>query len=1004
MARRQFENRLWFVLVLAPVVAFWGHAIARGQATTRVVVDAVNPAKSQIVVRRAEKFWTLPVSPNVRITVDGRDATFAEITSGAVADVVFDKTVDAVMSVAISMSNQQPALPRDVRQLVRDGSFERISDAANFIGWERQSGHVMSSDQAHAGTRALRLRVAAGNDEARVFSAAKATVKPGGTYRLSIWARGTGKLAVNVYQYDAVNPIGTDFLRDQPTLELTDEWQQLRCVYRPSDKRLKCMAMAVVLYGADSEAVIDDASFTFAQAENLGIAFDDVAPRRDLRIAVQTFHANAELFVSGKPVKITDGVGSAPIEEGLVGVGVRATPAGAWPRVRIRVIGHPETDGRWRASDRETPGWQDVGFDDGAWAIARADPSGFMWSQATRAKVAVFRQLLLWNEAPYGPNRCILPRVREWGVSRDGVDNMLLALYSPLPLNLDGYEFVLDLPQKFRLFGIDKPYYQRHVTNEVPEGVTEEPVIRDGQAFTRYRIAYAAKQVPTDATRYTWLPIRLKGGDVGATTAFYYHRRGRGNFTECEQRISVRILPPVNGRQPQRVLMSQYCPILFSTLSPTHMTALVHQAANAGFNYATVTITQPGWGPQWSAFLRTFYHELRQNGFGTIIGSPANFPLLGSHVPGHQSDAFLQWVAVTPEAQASYFDDRRWSADRDNMYCPAYMLTDGRERFRELVARTYADKVARTPAASILFLDYEAHAWRDAGGGDRGTSFCFCGRCKERFRKRAGLDRNAALSNGTIHDRHHRAWAEFHDWQITEIQAQVKAAVNGIGLRSMIYSWAGFAPFWSQIGGKTDIAFVGLPGNGVANGVSQKMLDDEARALRVDQRVPQVIGQRFSFLGISEAKDGWKDVAVLSDDGFVQAKSWKSQILRIVAAFGGGVDLQNAGECVAGMQYWIGEATRIIAAHEDLFLEGERVDHLAASEQIGYPDLLVLRKGRRRLVLLFNETDADRPVTLENLELEAGQTARVFEGEEVNPAESLDLVVPAGDAVAVVVE
>ncbi len=997
-------DRSRFVLVLATVVAAALHGHAHGQAATRVVVEAVDAAKSQIVVRRAENRWTLPVSPNVRIAVDGREATLAEITSGVVADVVFDKTADAVVSMAISWSDQQPASPPDVRQLVRDGDFERITDAANIAGWERQSGHVMSSDRALAGARALRLRVAAGNDEARVFSAAKLKLKPAGTYRLSIWARGTGKLALNVYEYDAINPIGTDFLRDQPTLELTDEWQQLRCCYRPTDKRLKCAAMAVVLYGSDAEALIDDASFTFAQAENPGIALDDAAPRRDLRIAVQAFQADAELFVGGKPVKIADGVGEALIEEGLVGVAVRATAAGARPRVRMRVIGQSEADGRWRVSDRETPGWQDVEFDDVAWAVARPDPAGFMWANATRARVAVFRQVLLWNEFPHGPNRCILPRATEWGVSRDGVDNLLLALYSPLAFDLDGYEFVLDLPRGFRLFGIDKPYYQRYLTNEVPRSVTEEPVRRDGQAFTRYRIAYAAKQVPADATRYTWLPIRLKGGDVGATTAFYFHRRGRGNFTECEQRIAVRILPPVNGRQPQRVLLSQYCPILFATLSPTHMTALVYQAAGAGFNYATVTITQPGWGPQWSAFLRTFYDELRQNGFGTMIGSPANFPLLGSHVPGHQSDAFLRWVAVTPKAQASYFDDRRWSADRDNMYCPAYMLADGRERFRELVARTYAEKVARTPAASILFLDYESHAWRDEGGADRGTSFCFCGRCKERFRERAGLAQDADLSNGTIHDRHHRAWAEFHDWQITEIQGQVKAAVNGIGLRSMIYSWAGFAPFWSQIGGKTDIAFVGLPGNGVANGMSQKMLDDEARALRVDQRVPQVIGQRFSFLGVSEAKDGWKEVVVLSDDGFVQAKSWKSQVLRIVAALGGGVDLQNAGECVAGMQYWIGEATRIIAVYEDLFFEGERADHLASSEQIAYPDLLVLQKGDRRLILLFNETASDRQVTLKNRDLRQGQRARVFETQKWESAASIDVNVPAGDAVAIEVE
>lgn len=1004
MSGIQLLRRCGTILLLASVIVGALQATASGQGATRVWVEAVDAAKRQIVVRRSDDVWTLPVSPDVEVMVDGRAVGLDGMISGVTADVVFDKAADAVVRVAVTRDDQLPAAPPSARELIRDGGFERITDAANIIGWERQSGHVMSSDRGRSGTRALRLRVAAGSDEARVFHAPKLTIKPGGTYRLSVWARGRGKLALNVYQYDAVNPIGTEFLRDQPTLELADEWQELRCVYRPTDKRLKAAAVAIVLHGKGGEASIDDASFTFAQAENAGITLDDVVPQRDLRIAVQAFQADAELFVGGRPVRLTEGVGTVQIQEGLVGLAVRATATGSRPRVRMRVIGHSEADGRWRVSDRESAGWQDVAFDDQTWPVARADSAGFMWAAATRARVAVFRQVLLWNQAAHGPDRCILPRVTEWGFSQNGVDNLLLALYSPLPFDLDDYELVLDVPREFELFGLDEPYYQRYLTNEVPRSVSREAITHDGREFTRYHIAYAASQVPAEATRYTWLPVRLDGGDVGSATAFYFHRRGHGNFTECEQRIPVRILPPVNGRQPKRVLLSQYCPIMFATLAPRHMQALVRQAAAAGFNFATVTITEPGWGPRWNAFLASFYEELRANGFGTIIASHDNFPLHGSHVPGHQSDALLRWVAATPDAQASYFDTRHWTADSDHMYCPSYMLAEGRERFRDLVRSSYAEKLARTPAASILFLDYEAHAWRDEGGGDRGKSFCFCDRCKEQFRRRAGLARDADLSNAAIHDRHHRAWAEFHDWQITEIQGQVKAAVNQIGLRSMIYSWAGFTQFWSQIRGKSDIAFVGLPGNGVATGLMQKLLDDEARELRVAQAVPQVIGQRFSFLGVSEAKHGWSQVTVLSDDGFVQAKTWKSQILRIVAAFGGGLDLQNAGECVAGMQYWIGEAMRLIAVHEDLFLEGARADHLASSEQIAYPDLLVLQQGRRRLVLLFNEGDADRPVTLRNADLEPGQRARVFEQTAWGPAETIDLVVPAGDVVAVEIE
>jgi len=43
-------------------------------------------------------------------------------------------------------------------------------------------------------------------------------------------------------------------------------------------------------------------------------------------------------------------------------------------------------------------------------------------------------------------------------------------------------------------------------------------------------------------------------------------------------------------------------------------------------------------------------------------------------------------------------------------------------------------------------------------------------------------------------------------------------------------------------------------------------------------------------------------------------------------------------------------------------------------------------------------------VTLANLDLAPGQRARAFEQQETRPAESIDLVVPAGDALAVVVE
>jgi len=104
----------------------------------------------------------------------------------------------------------------------------------------------------------------------------------------------------------------------------------------------------------------------------------------------------------------------------------------------------------------------------------------------------------------------------------------------------------------------------------------------------------------------------------------------------------------------------------------------------------------------------------------------------------------------------------------------------------------------------------------------------------------------------------------------------------------------------------------------------------------------------------------------------------KLQILRIVAATRGGIDLNSSLECFAGMKYYIGEATRLIAEHEDLFWDGKRADELAVSEQIKYPDLLVLKKGDERLILLFNEGAKPMTVQLQSKDVKPGQKATVY--------------------------
>ena len=75
---------------------------------------------------------------------------------------------------------------------------------------------------------------------------------------------------------------------------------------------------------------------------------------------------------------------------------------------------------------------------------------------------------------------------------------------------------------------------------------------------------------------------------------------------------------------------------------------------------------------------------------------------------------------------------------------------------------------------------------------------------------------------------------------------------------------------------------------------------------------------------------------------------------------------------------------------------------MATCDRLSYPDVLVLRLGRQRLVLLFNETDAAQSVVLRNQELAPGQTATVFgtSSRTDSPAE-MPVTIPANDVAVV---
>ena len=721
---------------------------------------------------------------------------------------------------------------------------------------------------------------------------------------------------------------------------------------------------------------------------------------------------DVKLWVNGKAVNALDGNCTLSLKEGVnvIGMTVAAT-AGKAPALRLRIPGQPELESRWRVGTAANESWLTPAFDDRTWKKAEVDKEGYLCVPEGSVGDVCFRQIVLWGENYYSGLPGLLPKVREWGFSEKSMETLFHPLYSPLSFPLDEYEFVLDVPKGFSLLEEKYPAEYKDAKggrlSRRPQKVTTEDVLHDNKPYVRYRFAYESKFVPSGKPDNLGLiPLILNefpGADKLST--FYFRRLAAGNLTELEQALPVRILPPINGRMLKNVAIQQYVSPwrLFSggRLFPEHLNALMRQSFDAGFNRWIIGAWEGEYGKNVS-------DQVTARG-GTVGIGYNNYPIHGNCLGA--TSALGKLMLATPESQARYFDGTGdWT--KRGRFCPTFATGAGAAQFKDAVKQDIAmmknggvKPYVGFPMASIYFTDWETKPWVDAGvyaSARKGDgSYCFCDRCKAAFRKYAKLPDTADLSDDAIFKNYKQDWSRFREQLDGRVNGVVKECCNELGLQSCLYDDTSLKNNWIANKGKIDLAFPGCPGDGLADSGSQQYLDRVMTFFRDEVGLSSIVGQLFASSydeagALKMAGPAWEK------DGFLNPKKVKTQILRVVAAFRGGVDLNTSVERCAGSHYYVGEATRIISEYEDLFSSGERADHLAASAQIKYPNLLVLKKGKDRLVLLFNEGAQPIRVLLENKELGAGQKATIFGvNQVVEQAAKMEVTVAPQDVAVV---
>ncbi|OQA86863.1 MAG: hypothetical protein BWY31_01077 [Lentisphaerae bacterium ADurb.Bin242] len=714
-------------------------------------------------------------------------------------------------------------------------------------------------------------------------------------------------------------------------------------------------------------------------------------PRRFLELNLtQKGLSDLKFFVNGKAIAVADGRCRFSIAEGVTALALSAK-AGADASLRIHSAEFPVLDKRWACSGNVSGDWTSPGFDDRSWKPMSATlPAGNVY----------LRQFVIWNQHHDGQFRCINPTVRVWNFSLDSVEPVYLSLYSPTGQKVDRYDFTFTLPDGFRLLDME-PGAKRNRLSLAPEKVKTEKVSNG----TRYTLTYKADDIHEWKTADSILGIYKDGsGKPGNKGAIPYARLINNNGTEIGGALPYELLPKVNGRRLKTMLMSFYMGSMPQGLSPELTDAVVKGAIDAG---ADVFAVYP--------YKSKVPDSVLKNG-GILMLGYLNHPIWGSKL---RDGAVTQLFKDHPELFCLYYNGERKSDLNEKIlahqlqiqFCPSLITGKYKGEFTKAVQTDYKNFFFKDyPDAKYVFLNWEQEPWTGSvytKSTNPTQAYCFCPLCKEAFRKWAKLPADADLSNESIFKNRYEQWRTFRYSQDAAMHAIVVKAIQDMGKTVFFYSWSNHFGYWEAAKDIPYYVFLGCPGNGTADRRQQIGMDEYMKFHKGKLGRRNMAGQRFVFFPQTygwntERKEGWLRFNVMSDDGYIQPKTWKWETIRILATLQGGYDLQNPLELVSGVKYYVGEATRMIAGYEKIFHDGVRNDKLAESKDIAYPDLLVLALGKERLVLLFNETDKPKTVTVRNLSLRGGEKARAYYADKTFPdAAEFTLTIPANDAEAV---
>jgi hypothetical protein len=370
--------------------------------------------------------------------------------------------------------------------------------------------------------------------------------------------------------------------------------------------------------------------------------------------------------------------------------------------------------------------------------------------------------------------------------------------------------------------------------------------------------------------------------------------------------------------------------------------------------------------------------------------------------PGHPFEAIGQatsYLSEHPETGALALDGKPLAGK----FCPTWLLSPDGEEPRRLMEDELVELIKKDGCTAVNWDIEQTVIGAGSSEQSARACFCLCPRCIDAFRQREKIEASETIDLKAIAGPYRDAWVAFRCQQNADLVGHMRQALKKCGRPVELSVYSGYqsqetrecyGADWALLAPHIDLAIAGYGG-------SRQALADTRAALG---NVPLMGGQLYylftapianpqaeyekSYMAAGSPTDLWRNYLTQQfiDGGCYGVLIWYTPTMD-----GGGF-------------YRTSEVAAMIAAYENIFVNGKRCDQRVRVSGMPAQHWAAFEHENQRLLVLLNYSDKEAKVQVEQSEDQAKWQANQYGKAEpiaINPAQFEISVEPRGTMILV---